>query len=323
MSPLYNQPEISVMRKFPLMACRSVALASASLWLAACSTLSGGPTAKPEFPVVDTGRCANAAEIAALASAYEARIPADNPDAGQSVADAACARAKFQVPLAKQLGPAVGYKAGLTNPAVQKRFNASEPVWGVLRERMLLKDGATVMGKFGSRPMFEADMVVRVKSAAINQATTPAQVLANIEQIVPFMELPDLVVQDPTKLDGNALAAVNVGARLGVMGQPIEVPANAAQRDRMLAELADMSVRLVDADGKELAKGKGSDVMGHPLNAVVWLASALQREGLALRPGQLVSLGSFSPLLPPKAGQRVSAHYDGLTGAQPVSVQFE
>ena len=41
-----------------------------------------------------------------------------------------------------------------------------------------------------------------------------------------------------------------------------------------------------------------------------------------LRPGQVVSLGSFSALLPPKAGQKVTAHYDGVTGLQPVTVSF-
>ena len=34
--------------------------------------------------------------------------------------------------MARQLGAPVGYKAGLTNPAVQKRFNADAPVWGSL-----------------------------------------------------------------------------------------------------------------------------------------------------------------------------------------------
>ena len=56
----------------------------------------------------------------------------------------------------------IGYKAGLTNPAVQKRFNASAPVWGVLYAPMLLQDGATVDAAFGARPLFEADLLVRV-----------------------------------------------------------------------------------------------------------------------------------------------------------------
>ena len=34
-----------------------------------------------------------------------------------------------------------------------------------------------------------------------------------------------------------------------------------------------------------------------------------------MQPGDLISLGSFSPLLPPKAGLSVLATYDGPPGA--------
>ena len=64
-------------------------------------------------------------------------------------------------------------------------------------------------------------------------------------------------------------------------------------------------------------------LQGHPLQAVVWLAQALAAEQLALQPGDWVSLGSFSPLMPPQPGQQVQVRYDGVPGLQPVSVRFE
>ena len=217
----------------------------------------------------------------------------------------------------------VGYKAGLTNPAVQKRFNYDKPVWGVLYEGMLLGNGAVVEATFGARPLYEADMLVRVKSDAINRAKTPAEVLEAIDQIIPFIELPDLLVQAPPKLNGPGVSAINVGARSGVMGKPIDVPPYRGERHALLEGLRDMTVVLADGSGTELARGKGSDILGHPLNAVVWLAEALAKEGRAMKPGELISLGSFSPLLPPKAGTGASVTYVGLPGATPVSVTFK
>jgi 2-keto-4-pentenoate hydratase len=85
---------------------------------------------------------------------------------------------------------------------------------------MLLQSGATVDAKFGSRPLYEADLLVRVKSADINHAKTLAEVLVGIDQIVPFIELPDLVVQDPPKLNGAGISAINVGAAWGSPGSP-------------------------------------------------------------------------------------------------------
>ena len=110
---------------------------------------------------------------------------------------------------------------------------------------------------------------------------------------------------------------------LSLAGKPIPVPAVRAERYAMLDALASMQVVLADGSGAELGKGKGSDILEHPLNAVVWLAGALAKEGLAMKPGDLISLGSFSPLLPPKPGLKATVTYQGLPGAQPVSVQFK
>ncbi len=266
--------------------------------------------------------CLSDAQVGAMADHYTARTPADTPE-GLSAADGACTRTKLNVLLAQRLGKVIGYKAGLTNPAVQKRFNTDQPVWGKLYEGMLLQNGASVPAAFGARPLYEADMLVRVKSAKINHARTPMEVLDSIDQVIPFIELPDLMVQAPPKLNGASVTAINVGARMGVLGTPIAVPTTRGERYALLNGLRDMQVTLTDASNVLLGGGKGSDVLDHPLNAVIWLATALQKEEITLQPGDLVSLGSFSPLLPPKAGMQVQARYQGLPGAQPVRLTFQ
>lgn len=266
--------------------------------------------------------CLTDQQASALVDAVMARTPAANPE-GLSEADGACSRAKVTALLELRMGPVVGYKAGLTNPAVQKRFGYDKPVWGKLFDGMVLENGAEVPAAFGARPLYEADLLVRVKSDTINQARTPEEVLDAIDLIIPFIELPDLVVQAPPRLNGPAISAINVGARLGVAGQAITVPAFRAERYALLNGLRDMTVLLQDGAGAELGRGKGSDILEHPLNAVVWLAQALAKEGLAMQPGELISLGSFSPLLPPKPGLKATVRYEGLPGAQPVSVQFK
>ena len=260
--------------------------------------------------------CLSDEQVAALFAAYQARKPAANPE-GLSAADGECSRAKFNALLSKQLGKAVGYKAGLTNPAVQKRFNADAPVWGTLYAPMLLKDGAKVDAAFGARPVYEADLLVRVSDADINRATTPEQVLVAIDQVIPFIELPDLVVEAPLKLNGAGITAINVSARFGVLGAPIPVQ----HTTEFSRRLRDMEV-IVKADGAEVDRGTGSDVLGHPLNAVVWLVRDLARNGQALKVGDLVSLGSFSKLMPPKPGLQVEVVYNGLPGTPIVSVDF-
>jgi 2-keto-4-pentenoate hydratase len=262
--------------------------------------------------------CLSDTEAAALVANYLNKKPAANPE-GLNDADAACTRAKVNKYLLQQTGGQfVGYKAGLTNPAVQKRFNASAPVYGVLYAPMLLRNGATVDAAFGARPLFEADLLVRVKDSLVNRATTPEEVLLHLDQVIPAIELPDLVVEVPGKLNGAAIAAINVGARHFVMGEPIPVVPTTP-----LAEaLRTMVVIVAGAEG-ELDRGKGSDVLEHPLNAVIWLSQELQRQGLALLKGDLVSVGSFSKLLPPKPGQKIEVRYQGLPGDPVVRVNFK
>lgn len=275
------------------------------------------------FAVPVSAACLSDDEVQALAAAWSERKPAVNPPEGMSAADGQCSRAKLNVRLKAMLGEPIGYKAGLTSAAVQKRFNHDAPVRGTLYASMMLADGASVEAAFGARPVFEGDLLVRVSDAAINRATTHEQVLAAIDQVIPFIELPDLVVQAPARLNGAAINAINVGARLGVMGAPIPVPALRAERFALGDALRDMVVILSEG-GKEVDRGKGSDVLEHPLNAVVWLVKDLARSGggVALKPGDLVSLGSFSRLLPPKAGQSVEAVYWGLPGRPSVRMSF-
>ena len=199
------------------------------LGLAAALALLAGCASTSAPVVAETPGCLSNVAVDRLLADYNARRPAANPPETLTMADAHCSRSKLQQRLAGQAGRLVGYKAGLTNPAVQKRFNTDQPVWGALYSAMILNSGVTLDAGFGSRPLYEADLLVRVKDKAINDAATPAQVLAQ----------------------------------------------------------------------------------------------ALKAQGLALRPGQVVSLGSFSALLPPKAGLKVTVHYDGVPGLQPATVSFK
>lgn len=264
--------------------------------------------------------CPTDLEAAAVAAAIVARQPITAAAAEMSMEDGLCGRDKVVRYLAQTYGGAVGYKAGLTNPAVQKRFNYNAPLRGTLFRSMLVDDGAEVPAAFGARPVFEADLVVEVGNpVGLARATTPGEALRHIKSVRPFIELPDLMVDDPSKLGGPMLAMINVGARLGVLGKPV-----AAKHDKALAEaLALMTVSLTDGAGAVIDSGKGSATLGNPLNAAIWLAQDLARAGTPLKRGDLLSLGSFSKLRPPQPGLVVTARYEGLPGNPQVVVKFK
>ncbi|MCE2915113.1 MAG: fumarylacetoacetate hydrolase [Rubrivivax sp.] len=286
-------------------------LLAAVLALTACA--SPTPPAAPE-----PATCPSVAEVRERARLYVALEMLPAAPAGLTREGAACGAAKFIAALVPTHGDVVGYKAGLTNPAVQQRFGLTAPLRGTLLRKMLLEDGAEVPARFGARPFMEPDLMVEVGSSAIHDAKTPEQVLAHLRAVVPFMELADALAVDPSKIDAPTLVLNNVGARLGVLGKRVPVRNDTAFADA----LRDMTVRTSDGSGKELAAAKGTAILGHPLNAVIWLAAELKKDGITLKPGDLLSLGAFGQG-PVAAGQSLTVRYDGLPGNPQVSVRFK
>lgn len=218
--------------------------------------------------------------------------------------------------ISSQLGKLAGYKAGLTSRAAQARFAATGPVLGVVFDSMILDDGATVDVAYGARPVWEADLLLVVGDDGINEARTREEALAHLRGFRPFIELPDLLYTPETRISAAMLEAINVGARLGVAGEERPLPADA------LTSLAAMRVRAFDGSGALLAEGRGSDALGHALDVVLWVRDAVHREGGRLKAGDVISVGAFTPLTPPRAGQTIRVRYEGLAGDPEVSVRF-
>jgi 2-keto-4-pentenoate hydratase len=270
-------------------------------------------------PAFAQAKCGPTPHAKPLAEAWLSKTAAKSPGKDLTMDGAVCTQAALVNALAKTQGKPIGYKAGLTSAAAQQQFSVSTPVLGVLLAKMMLPDGATVPADFAARPVIEADMLATVRDDGINDARTVTDVVKHISTIQPFIELPDLVLAPGEALTGPVIVAINVGARAGVVGAPVPVLAT----PDFVNALAEMQVTMT-ADGAEIAKAPGKAILGHPLNAVLFIAEEVQRRGGRLKPGDLLSLGSFGRPVPPKPGQKVVVRYDGLpTGPMTVQVAFK
>jgi 2-keto-4-pentenoate hydratase len=251
-----------------------------------------------------------------LAESYLQKTPARAIAPNLTLEEAKEIQQQFLGEIREELGPVVGYKAGLTSETAQQQFNVSQPLLGTLFQQMLLPNGQIISPQFGSRPMSEGDLMVRVGSEEINNAKTPQEALASLDAVIPFIELPDLVYSQDVKLNGPAILAINVGARYGVVGEPILL----SPTEEWEGRLKNLTLEILDADGKVLATGKGSNLLGNPLNVVLWIRDSLRAEGKQLKKGDLLSLGTITPLMPVKPNTSIRARYSGFKSDETVEI---
>jgi len=69
-------------------------------------------------------------------------------------------------------------------------------------------------------------------------------------------------------------------------------------------------------NGQQVGEGKGGDVMGHPLEALAWLANTLAARGKSLSQGMLVMTGSIVSTKFLNAGDNATASIEGLGEAR-------
>jgi 2-keto-4-pentenoate hydratase len=270
-------------------------------------------------PAFAQAKCGPTPHAKPLAEAWLNKTAAKSPGKDLTMDQGVCTQAALVAALAKTQGKPIGYKAGLTSAAAQQQIGVPNPVLGVLLAKMMLADGATVPADFGPRPLVEADMLATVRDDGINEARTITEAAKHIATLQPFIELPDLVLAPGEPVTGPVVVAINVGARAGVVGAPVPVLAT----PDFVNALADMQVTMT-ADGAEIGKAPGKAILGHPLNAVLFIAEEVQRRGARLKSGDVLSLGSFGRPFPPKPGQTIAVRYDGLpTGPMTVSVAFK
>ena len=69
-------------------------------------------------------------------------------------------------------------------------------------------------------------------------------------------------------------------------------------------------------NGVEVGRGRGADVMGHPFEALTWLANNLARRGQSIKAGQFVFTGSVVETKWVNRGDQVEMELGGLGGVE-------
>jgi 2-oxo-3-hexenedioate decarboxylase/2-keto-4-pentenoate hydratase len=203
-------------------------------------------------------------------------------------------------------GVIAGYKIGLTTPVMQRLCGIDEPCYGAIFAQELHHHRAALSTRDYCRVGVETEIALRL-GADLPGGGNFEQVAAAVESCMPAIELIEDLGYDYGRLDAAAMVAANVWNAGVVLGSPTT--------DWRSVDLARVIARL-SINGEEIGRGRGSDVMGHPLNALVWLANKLAGAGTPLRRGMIVMTGSIVPIQHPVAGDQVVVEISGLGTAE-------
>jgi 2-keto-4-pentenoate hydratase len=194
-----------------------------------------------------------------------------------------------------------GWKAGFTSKAGQEAYQVGEPVCAFLLASGVLSSGAEIAAARFVKPGAEAEVAFVMKQDLAGPGVTAARALLAVEGALPALELIDF--RHSGKAVGTDVIADGVYAKAVVLGGAL-TPVTGI--DLALEGL------VYEQSGAVVATATAAEVMGNPLNSLVWIANHLGGRGLGLRAGDVVMTGSVSKILQPRAGDTVRATYTRL-----------
>ncbi|MET0884897.1 MAG: fumarylacetoacetate hydrolase family protein [Mycetocola sp.] len=198
--------------------------------------------------------------------------------------------------------PRVGRKVGLTSAAVQRQLGVDRPDFGVLLADMDITGTAVIAAGRLLQPRVEAE-VAFILGRDITDAH-PDAVSDAVAWVAPALEIVDSRIAD-WKISIIDTVADNASSGLFVLGP----------ERRTLAELDPQAVAMTMRrnDEQELvSEGSGTDCLGSPLNALVWVAETAIRLNRPLRAGEIVLSGALGPMVAVAPGDSFIATITGL-----------
>src|ERR671933_665385 len=206
----------------------------------------------------------------------------------------------------------VGRKIGLTSFAMQEQLGVDEPDYGSLWDsRYFPAQGgrAEMPAEPFLQPFLEGELAFLIGRPLAGPGVTLQKALAATDALAVAVEVVDSRIEDwNIKLPDTIADNASYG---GVTTSPWS-------RSLWGGDPRTLGV-VVSQRGARVAEGMGSASLGHPAEAVAWLANKLSSFGTTLEPGDIVLSGSLGNAVPVHRGDVfvLEAH-----GQSPFTVSF-
>lgn len=194
-----------------------------------------------------------------------------------------------------------GYKVGLTSLAMQRQLGVDQPDFGHVFADMIL-DGSAVDASAFISPKIEPEISFVLARDLRGPGLSVIDVIGAVDYAIASLEIIDSRVAD-WKIKLSDTIADNASSGAVVLGsRPVRMD---------VADLGLIGCVLVK-NGDVVDTGAGAAVLGHPLNAVRWLANMLGSLGQTLEAGSVVMAGSITAAVPVAPSDTITATFAHL-----------
>ncbi len=203
----------------------------------------------------------------------------------------------------------IGKKIGVTSKPVMNLLGVHQPDFGYLLDGMVYNEGESIEMSSLIQPKAEGEIAFLLKKDLQGPGVTAADVLAATEGVMACFEIVDSRITD-WKIKIQDTVADNASCGVFVLGD-------------QLVDIRDVDLGLcgmvLEKNGEIVVTGAGAATMGHPVNAMVWLANTLGKLGIALKAGDIVLSGAMGAMVPVVKGDNLRMTIGGIGGC---SVRF-
>lgn len=197
----------------------------------------------------------------------------------------------------------VGYAA-----SVSQSGSPGVTLTGILLENMFTGTRAIMNRSYGVNMKAAGELMFRVKSEAINTASSRLEALAALKSVIPTVRLTDGLLANGEKPNDSVLLAANLCVRFCVLGGEVLLSDDPAWVER----LGSVSLRMYDENKKEVASFDHSKHTLHPLDAVLAMRDALAFRGVTIKENELLAVGTLTQSYDVVDLSRLSAVFTGL-----------
>ena len=212
---------------------------------------------------------------------------------------------------AQKLGALAGYKVALTSEEMRRFVGVNEPQAGMMFESAILRSPARIRAADYVRLLVEFEVAVEIGEdlPSVDRPFGRERVAAAVRAVMPGMEIADDRNADYKELHRHPLDLIadNAWNEGAVLGAPVT-----QWHDIDLAAVRGVAT----INGIKVGEGRGADCMGHPLDALAWLADHLASIGRGLVRGDVVITGSIITSKFVKAGDRLRFEIERLGAAE-------